>query len=135
MFDAFYRRYFARVYRYLLARTATPLAADLAQQVFLQALDALPRYRDRGLRFDSWLLRTARHTAANSHRRAPIPWDCLPEPLRGVAVQGPDMTVPQQEPLNYRGGGVLGVGHLVNAPECRKAGAFAGNWSIPWATR
>jgi RNA polymerase sigma-70 factor (ECF subfamily) len=98
-FDALYRQYFARVYRYLLARTETPDdAADLTQQVFLQALDALPRYRDRGVPFGAWLFRIARHAVANSRRRrGAVPWDSLPEPLRESSLQGPEVTVLQQE--------------------------------------
>jgi len=45
-FDALYQRHFTRIYAYLRARTANQEdAADLTQQVFLRALDALPRYR------------------------------------------------------------------------------------------
>ncbi|HEY7355449.1 MAG TPA: sigma-70 family RNA polymerase sigma factor, partial [Ktedonobacterales bacterium] len=61
-FDALYQRYLARVYRYLRAHVGSDdEAADLTQQVFLKALDALPRYRPRGAPFAAWLFQIARH--------------------------------------------------------------------------
>ena len=45
-FAPLYERYRDRIYAYLRTRTRSAEdAADLTQQVFLQALDALPRYR------------------------------------------------------------------------------------------
>ncbi len=59
-FNALYHLYVERVHRYMLARTHNAEdAADLTQQVFLQALDALPRYRDRGVPFAAWVFRIA----------------------------------------------------------------------------
>ena len=48
-FAALYARFALRVYRYVRAHVPTDdEAADLTQQVFLRALDALPGYRERG---------------------------------------------------------------------------------------
>ena len=65
--------YFARVYRYLRIRLQSEEdAADLTQQVFLKALDALPRYRTHGAPFAAWLFTIARHTLADRFRRHPV---------------------------------------------------------------
>ena len=72
-FAALYQRYFARVYRYLRIRLQSEEdAADLTQQVFLKALDALPRYRTHGAPFAAWLFTIARHTLADRFRRHPV---------------------------------------------------------------
>jgi RNA polymerase sigma-70 factor, ECF subfamily len=68
-FGQLYARYRARVYRYLRLRCASDEeAADLTQQVFLRALDALPRYREQGAPFAAWLFRIAHNLASNAHR-------------------------------------------------------------------
>src|SRR5712691_9291604 len=67
-FGALYDRYVGRVYAYLRARTDGPdEAGDLTQHVFVQALDALPRYRGGGAAFAGWLFRIARNAASNVH--------------------------------------------------------------------
>src|SRR5919197_5919554 len=84
-FEPLYLRYRERVYRYLRTRLASDEdAADLTQQVFLQAMVALPRYRPRGVPFAVWLFRIARHAAINLASRRPdlVSWDELPETLR-----------------------------------------------------
>jgi RNA polymerase sigma-70 factor (ECF subfamily) len=61
---ALYLRYFERVYGYarLLLRDRDR-AETVAQQVFLRVIEALPRYRDTGKPFRSWLFRIARNCA------------------------------------------------------------------------
>ena len=74
-FAALYERYRDPVYAYLRTRTATAEdAADLVQQVFLQALRSLGRVDDAE-RFRAWLFRIARNAAIDSHRRRRISVD------------------------------------------------------------
>ncbi|MGE5334903.1 MAG: RNA polymerase sigma factor [Nitrososphaerota archaeon] len=69
-FAALYQRYFARVYRYLRMRLQSEEdAADLTQQVFLKALDALPRYQPRSTPVAAWLFTIARNTLIDRFRR------------------------------------------------------------------
>lgn len=99
-FGQLYQRYLTRVYRYLRARTdCQEDAADLTQQVFLQALDALPRYRPRGVPFAAWLFRIARNAATDHHRRrrTALPLELLPEWAPPADEGDPEATVLRQE--------------------------------------
>jgi len=70
-FGALYDRYVQRVYRYCYYRTNSPPdAEDLTAQIFLAALEGLPRYRQDG-HFAGWLFSIARKKVADFHRRAP----------------------------------------------------------------
>jgi RNA polymerase sigma-70 factor (ECF subfamily) len=92
-FAPLYQRYRDRVYAYLRTRTESAEdAADLTQQVFLQALDALPRYRVGQAPFAAWLLRIAHNAAARYHqrRRLTLAWDLVPESLHPVAADDPE---------------------------------------------
>jgi RNA polymerase sigma-70 factor (ECF subfamily) len=65
LFDHFY----APVYRYVAARVGRPSdAEDLAQLVFVKALEALPRYELRGVPFGGWLFRLARNVVIDHVR-------------------------------------------------------------------
>jgi RNA polymerase sigma-70 factor (ECF subfamily) len=84
-FGALYDLHSDRIYRYLCTRTADREdAADLLQQVFLQAFDALPQYQPGKGPFVAWLFGIARNLSSNLHRaRHPsITWDLVPEVLR-----------------------------------------------------
>ena len=99
-FGPLYERYRDRIYAYLRTRTrSADDAADLTQQVFLQALDALPRYRIRGAPFAAWLLRIARNVAINDHkrRRETLAWDLLPDALHPPLGDGPEAQALQRE--------------------------------------
>ena len=69
-FGDLYDRYIQRVYRYCYYRTNHARdAEDLTAQIFLAALEALPRYRQDG-HFAGWLFSIARKKVADFHRRA-----------------------------------------------------------------
>lgn len=79
-FGALYKEHYAAIYR--LARFYVgPAAEDIAGETFLRAWKALPRYRDTGTPFVSWLYGIARHVVADELRRAKRsePRDVLPE--------------------------------------------------------
>ncbi len=89
-FGALYHCYRDRIYAYLRARSSCDEdAADLTQQVFLQAFDAFPGYRGGGETFAPWLFRIARNAATDGHRRrrSTVTWDAVPEVLQPVAEQ------------------------------------------------
>ncbi len=101
-FNALYHLYVERVHRYMLARTQSAEdAADLTQQVFLQVLDALPRYRERGVPFGAWLFRIARNVVVDASRRPQrtTPWDDVPPALEPSHAADPEATALHGEAL------------------------------------
>ncbi len=67
-FEKLYRQYLKPIYCYLYLKTGSPAEAeDLTSQVFLSALEALPRYRHQG-HFSAWLFSLARRKAADFYR-------------------------------------------------------------------
>lgn len=103
-FDGLYRRYMTRVFRYARAHAASDEdAADITQQIFLRALDALPRYRQGSAPFGAWLFRIARNASVDAHRRRraqPVTWDTLPEALHPHASQEPEPAYLRAEALD-----------------------------------
>lgn len=68
-FAVIYDTYAGRLYRFLLLRVAEPAdAEDLLQRIFMNVIEALPRYEDRGLPFGAWLFRIARNVAIDHAR-------------------------------------------------------------------
>ncbi len=65
-----YRRYAHAVYRYVYYRLGdVEQAEDVTADVFVRALEALPRFRERGLPFSAWLYRIAAARVADAFRR------------------------------------------------------------------
>lgn len=65
-----YRRHAPRIYRYCLFRgVSTAAAEDVTEEVFLNMVEALPRYQERGLPFSAWLYRLAHDRLVDFHRR------------------------------------------------------------------
>jgi RNA polymerase sigma-70 factor (ECF subfamily) len=59
-FKPLYEAYFKRIFLFVLHRVGEKeVAADVTQQVFLNALSNINRYQFRGLPFSSWLFRIA----------------------------------------------------------------------------
>jgi RNA polymerase sigma-70 factor, ECF subfamily len=103
-FEPLYLRYRTRLYRYLRVRlSSNEDAADVTHQVFLIALDALPRYQQRGLPFAAWLFRIAHHVAVNITRRQhpTVSWNALPETLALLEESGPEAQALRQETLAH----------------------------------
>ena len=102
-FAPLYRRYRHRVYAYLYTRLPhAEDAADLTQQVFVQALAALPRYRPDGPPFAGWLFRIARNAVVDHQRRqrrGAVTLERVPEDLHPPADQDLEAQVVQQEAL------------------------------------
>jgi RNA polymerase sigma-70 factor, ECF subfamily len=79
-----------RVYRYVAGRVSQRSdAEDLTQLVFVKALEALPRYEQRGIPFGGWLFRLARNAVIDHlrTRREHSPLDAAADRLD---VAGPD---------------------------------------------
>lgn len=68
-FGQLFDHYHLPIYRYVVSRVHSPAdAEDLTQLVFVKALEALPRYEQRGVPFGGWLFRLARNTIIDHAR-------------------------------------------------------------------
>ncbi|MBI5948961.1 MAG: sigma-70 family RNA polymerase sigma factor [Chloroflexi bacterium] len=108
---ALFEREYLFVFRNLLAQTGNrAVAEDIAQQVFLEALAGIGRYRDRGKPIRAWLLRIGRNRAHDWYRRGgreehrevdvptPGPEEALTPALDAMAALTPD----QREVVHLR---------------------------------
>jgi len=69
-FGQLYERYFDRVYSYLSFKAGNQTEAeDLAEQVFLKAMESLRGYKWTGVPFQAWLFRIAHNLLVDSLRR------------------------------------------------------------------
>lgn len=92
-FLSLHQRYEDRVYQYARVRTSNAEdAADITQQVFLQAFDSLPRYRASGSPFAAWLFRIAHNLVVDYRRRKKntVAWDELGEWAQPVSSGTPE---------------------------------------------
>lgn len=101
VFAELYRRHLGRIYAYLRTRVVCEEdAADLAQQVFLQAFDALPKYRPQhGRPFSAWLFQIAHNIVIDSYRRQHrmIPLESIPQRLQPFLAENPETNLLQME--------------------------------------
>jgi RNA polymerase sigma-70 factor, ECF subfamily len=88
-FFRLYDRYARPVFRYLCSRVGSvEEAEDLTAQTFLEALEALPRYREKGC-FAAWLFSIARRKAADFFRHHPhVPLEDVEALPGGADVPG-----------------------------------------------
>jgi RNA polymerase sigma-70 factor, ECF subfamily len=69
-FGTLYERYFEKVYSYLAFKLGSPTdAEDVAEQVFLKALESLGGYKWTGVPFQAWLFRIAHNMMVDTLRR------------------------------------------------------------------
>ncbi len=73
--DAFaeiYERYFDRIYRYIFLRVGnTQEAEDMAQQVFLKALEGIGSFKWKNIPLSAWLFRIAHNQVVDFLRKKP----------------------------------------------------------------
>lgn len=101
-FGQLYDRYLIRVYGYLRKHTESDEdAADLTQQVFLQALNGLQGYDERKASFATWLFKIARNVSTDAYRRRheSVSWENLPETPRQTAGDDPEAATIRRESL------------------------------------
>ena len=88
-FGAVYDRFVSPVYRYLFSRVGNQAdAEDLTAQTFLAALEALPKYNERGY-FSAWLFSIA-HSRVTDHFRRSRP---------GVELESAETRAGDADPL------------------------------------
>jgi len=103
-FGAIFDAYHDPVYRYVASRVRRPSdAEDLAQLVFVKALEALPRYEARGVPFGGWLFRLARNTVIDHlrTRREHLDLEALAE--RPDEEPGPDAVAAARQEIEAVG--------------------------------
>jgi RNA polymerase sigma-70 factor (ECF subfamily) len=90
------------VYRAALAQLGErELAEDITAQVFLEAIEGIRRYRDRGKPLSAWLLTIARHRSLDAlrKRRRETRAEPLPQPNRepsSAALEALGLLTPEQ---------------------------------------
>lgn len=96
--ESLYRLYVRRLYQYARAHVGSDEdAADVTQQVFLQAFMALKQSRPQ--HFAAWLFKIAYNMIVNAtqRQRSTVSVEHLPESLHPVAGGDPESRVLQQE--------------------------------------
>ncbi len=70
-FGELYERYVDKIFRYFMLRLGhREEAEDLAEEVFLKALQSLASFQWRGAPFSSWLFRIAHNLIVDRHRKS-----------------------------------------------------------------
>src|SRR6185436_2832386 len=84
-FRYFYDKYFKEIFLFINRRTDDEdITADIAQQVFLKAMQNLSRYEFRGVPFSAWLYRIASNEVTQHFRDA--------SKVRTVSMESSDMS-------------------------------------------
>jgi RNA polymerase sigma-70 factor (ECF subfamily) len=97
-FTALFDRYWQAIFAYCRLRLPSwEDAEDVANEVFLAAFEALPRYRPRGNGFRSWLFGIA-HNRVIGHRRRQGPRTTLPF---ADLLRAPDPAPPLDEQIAH----------------------------------
>ena len=110
--DVLYQATYQRLYAYLRSRTARDEdAADLTQQVYLQALQAWDRRPSDPAACLPWLFHIARNAATDMHRRyrENVPWEAVPAALHPFAGDLPDASLVHREALDQLAGVVAAL--------------------------
>ena len=82
IFQVIYDRWAVRIYQYFYFHTSDPARSeDLTSQLFLYALQALPRYQNRG-HFAAWLFAIARNLSKEYFRKNH--WEVTLEAASGI---------------------------------------------------
>ncbi|UCC90401.1 MAG: sigma-70 family RNA polymerase sigma factor [Dehalococcoidia bacterium] len=69
-FAQLYEEYFDKIYRYVTLKIGDRMEAeDITQQVFLNAIKAIPSFKWRGIPFSAWLFRIAHNQVVDFLRR------------------------------------------------------------------
>ena len=103
-----YRQYAPGIYGYVASRVREPAVADdLTSEVFLRALEGLPRFEDRGISLSAWLYRIAHDRTVDHFRRQ----------ARRPTLPLDDEFLPAQEGLEHEVDVRLGMEQLRGAME------------------
>ncbi len=86
-FSALYEKYYQKIYNYFWYRVGhdVAVAEDLTQETFVRAYKALPRYKEAGKAYDSYLLTIAHNLLVNYYR--------TPKP---ISIEATGVEVPQE---------------------------------------
>jgi RNA polymerase sigma-70 factor (ECF subfamily) len=96
-FAGLYDTYAPRVRRFLRHQLGDgDVAEDLLQRTFVKMIEALPRYRSRGLPFGAWVFRIARN-AVIDHRRTAHPGVPLDEAIDRASDAGDPVAAAEQD--------------------------------------
>lgn len=69
-FAMLYEANFNKIYRYCIIRVGNEMEAeDMAQQVFMRALESIDSYKWQGAPFSAWLFRIAHNQVVDYHRK------------------------------------------------------------------
>jgi len=70
-FEELYTRYYGRIFAFVYRRVqARELAEDITADVFMKALNGLPKFQWQGVSFSAWLYRIANNRITDQFRRA-----------------------------------------------------------------